>query len=104
MGYDLPVTDSRVLKVNKTEATTVRLETNYRSTQEILDAANIFEAKAVDVGAGTITFELSGEPERLADFLELMRTYGIVGLAKSGRIALPKDQKSGPRRAKLRTA
>jgi len=99
----------KVVELNPAEAVEreimlVRVNADAKRRGEILDAANIFEAKAVDVGAGTITFELSGEPERLADFLELMRTYGIVGLAKSGRIALPKDQKSGPRKAKLRTA
>ena len=51
-------------------------------------------ARAVDVGVATITFEVTGPPERLADFLQLMNVYGIVSLAKSGRIALPRDQKS----------
>ena len=49
-------------------------------------------------GATTITFEVVGEPSRLADFLEIMRTYGIVSLVKSGRIALAKDQKAGARK------
>ena len=82
----------------------VRVNADPKRRGEILDAANIFAAKAVDVGTATITFELSGEPSQLADFLELMRTYGIVGLVKSGRIAIPKDQKTSTRKAKLRTA
>jgi acetolactate synthase-1/3 small subunit len=61
---------------------------------EVLDASRIFGAQPVDVGHSTVTFELSGEPDRLADFLELMRPYGIVDLVKSGRIALAKDAKS----------
>ena len=71
---------------------------------EILDAAGIFQAKAVDVGASTITFELGGAPAKLADFLELMRPYGVVDLVKSGRIALLKDQKTKEGRGKLRSA
>lgn len=99
----------KVVELNPAEAVEreimlVRINADPKRRGEILDAANIFAAQAVDVGSGTITFELSGEPERLADFLELMRTYGIVGLVKSGRIALPKDQKSATRKAKLRTA
>jgi len=70
---------------------------------EILDAANIFEANAVDVGAKTITFEVVGEPSRLADFLEIMRIYGIGSLVKSGRIVLDKDTKSQTKRQR-RTA
>ena len=71
---------------------------------EILDAAHLFEAKAVDVGATTIAFEISGDPARLADFLELMRTYGIVSLVKSGRIAMARDAKGTTRKQRLRSA
>jgi acetolactate synthase-1/3 small subunit len=76
----------------------VRVNADTLRRGEILEAANIFEAKAVDVGASTITFEVMGEPARLADFLEIMRTYGIVSQVKSGRIALAKDTKSSPRK------
>ena len=71
---------------------------------EILDAAGIFDAGAVDVGVNSITFELAGDPAKLADFLELMRPYGIVDLVKSGRIAVMRDTKSKEGRARLRTA
>lgn len=71
---------------------------------EIFEAAALFHASAVDVGATTITFEISGEPDRLADFLELMRTYGIVSLAKSGRIAIGRDQKGTTRKRRLQSA
>ena len=72
---------------------------------EMLEAAGIFNARAVDVGSSTITFELSGPPDRLGDFLELMRPYGIVDLVKSGRIAMAKDAKSSKNgRSKLRSA
>jgi len=72
----------------------VRVKADPERRGEILDAARVSDAKAVDVGATTITFEVTGRPERLADFLELMSAYGVVALAKSGRIALAKDQKS----------
>jgi acetolactate synthase-1/3 small subunit len=78
----------------------VRVNADTIRRGEILEAANIFEAKAVDVGASTITFEVVGEPARLADFLEIMRTYGIVSQVKSGRIALAKDVKSAAKRQK----
>lgn len=72
----------------------VRVHADLKRRSEILDAAKIFEATTVDVGAHTLTFEVAGEPARLSDFLEFMKSYGIVSLAKSGRIALAKDAKS----------
>ena len=86
------------------EVMLLRITSEAERRGEILDAAGIFNATAVDLGVNTITFELSGEPDKLADFLELMRPYGIVDLVKSGRIALLKDQKTKDGRTKLRSA
>ncbi|MET0831541.1 MAG: acetolactate synthase small subunit [Acidimicrobiia bacterium] len=61
---------------------------------ELLAAAEIFDAVPIDVGVATITFELTGTPSRLADFLELMTPYGVVDLVKSGRVALSRDVKT----------
>ncbi len=75
----------------------VNAETEQRSS--VLDAAAVFKAKPVDVGATTITFEVVGDPQKLADFLELMRPYGVVSLVKSGRIALAREPKARNLRA-----
>jgi len=83
----------------------LRVNAEPKRRGEILDAAGIFGAKAVDVGKATITFELAGDPGQLNDFLELMKPYGVVDLVKSGRIALARDPKNkNGRRPELRTA
>ena len=55
--------------------------------------------RQLDVGASSITFEVTGNPEKLNDFLDLVRAYGIVDLAKSGRVAMAKDAKARTLRA-----
>ncbi len=82
------------------EVMLVRVNADAPRRAEILEAASAFGSTPVDVGASTITFEVTGEPGKLADFLELMKTYGIVNLVKSGRIAMGKDQKSAARKQK----
>ncbi len=81
------------------EIALVRVSAEPQARGEVLDAASIFKAKPVDVGATTITFEVTGTPEKLNDFLDLVRPYGIVDLVKSGRIALAKDPKTRSLRA-----
>jgi acetolactate synthase-1/3 small subunit len=95
--HTLKVTEHVHGEAVEREIMLVRVNADPKRRGEILDAANIFEANAVDVGAKTITFEVVGEPSRLADFLEIMRVYGIVSLVKSGRIVLSKDAKSQPK-------
>ncbi len=92
--HTLKVTEHVHGEAVEREIMLLRVNADPKRRGEILDAANIFEANAVDVGAKTITFEVVGEPARVADFLEIMRVYGIVSLVKSGRIVLDKDTKS----------
>ena len=75
----------------------VRVTSDPARRAEMIESVSIFKATPVDVGASTITFEISGEPEQLANFLEFMRPYGVVDLVKSGRIALAKDPKAKSR-------
>jgi acetolactate synthase-1/3 small subunit len=90
------------------EVMLLRVSSEQASRGEILDAAAVFQAKAIDVGSSAITFELAGPPGKLNDFLELMSAYGIVDLVKSGRIALPRSPKStktkGQKQGRLRSA
>jgi len=57
---------------------------------QLVELANIFDAKVVAVGVDAITLSLEGSPDKLDDFEELIRGYGIVELQRTGRIALPK--------------
>ena len=76
------------------EVMLVRVNAEPQTRGELLDSASIFKAKAVDVGATSITFEVAGKPEKINDFLELVSSYGIVDIAKSGRVAMAKDAKA----------
>jgi acetolactate synthase-1/3 small subunit len=43
---------------------------------------------------------LDGQPNKLDDFEELLRAYGIVELARTGRVALPKLDRTALRAVK----
>lgn len=55
---------------------------------EIRELAEIFRGKVVDVGAGEIILELSGEEQKIEAFIHLMRPFGISELVRTGRIAM----------------
>jgi acetolactate synthase-1/3 small subunit len=67
---------------------TVRSDAEHRG--QIVEIANIFDAKVLAVGVDVLTLSLEGAPDKLDDFEELLRGYGIVELQRTGRIALPK--------------
>jgi acetolactate synthase-1/3 small subunit len=77
---------------------TVRAEPETRG--QVVELVQIFEGKILAVGPAQLTVSLDGTPDKLDDFEELVRSYGIVELQRTGRIALPKlDRDSGRLRA-----
>lgn len=81
------------------EVALIRVSTDGQKRGDVLEVATLFDAIAVDVGVSSIMFLVAGAPDKVNDFVELVRPYGIADLVKSGRVALARDQKS----RKLRT-
>ena len=67
---------------------TVRIEEGQRG--QVVELANIFEAKVLAVGNDAMSLSMDGTPEKLDDFEELLKGYGIVESQRTGRVALPK--------------
>jgi acetolactate synthase-1/3 small subunit len=55
---------------------------------EITLLVEMFRGRVVDIGPDTLMVEISGQERKIEAFIELMRPYGIVELARTGRIAL----------------
>ena len=55
---------------------------------EIIEIANVFRAKVVDVGKHTLTVEATGAPSKLDAMEDLFRGYGIRQLTRTGKIAM----------------
>jgi acetolactate synthase-1/3 small subunit len=64
----------------------VRVDPGKRA--EVVELAEIFRAKVVDVDRRALTIEATGTPDKVAALEELLRPYGIVEIARTGRIAL----------------
>ena len=62
---------------------------------QVIQLVGVFAGRIVDVGREALTVMVAGTPDTLDDFEKLMAPYGIAGLQRTGRIALPKlDGKS----------
>ena len=66
----------------------VAIQNHERS--ELIELANLFRAKVVDVGVDRLMIELSGTEDKIEAFIELARPYGILELARTGVIAMPR--------------
>jgi acetolactate synthase-1/3 small subunit len=55
---------------------------------EIALLVNSFRGRIIDIQLASVMIEVSGTEGKVEAFIELMRPYGIVELARTGRIAL----------------
>jgi acetolactate synthase-1/3 small subunit len=76
---------------------TVRAPADQR--HQVVELINIFEGKILAVAPEAVTLSLEGHPDKLDDFEELLAGYGIVELQRSGRVALPKLDRTAQLRA-----
>jgi acetolactate synthase-1/3 small subunit len=64
----------------------VRAEQGQR--MEIILLVEMFRARVVDISKDDVMIEISGKESKIEAFIELMRPFGILELARTGRIAL----------------
>ncbi|CAN5262386.1 acetolactate synthase small subunit [soil metagenome] len=57
---------------------------------QVIELIRVFEGRILAVGHDVLTVSLEGAPDKIDDFEELLRPFGIVELQRTGRVALPK--------------
>jgi acetolactate synthase-1/3 small subunit len=55
---------------------------------EIMDIAKVFNARIVDLASKCLTIEVTGEPEKILALEQLLQKFGVLEIAKTGKIAL----------------
>ena len=66
----------------------IKVQLRPEQRMEAATLVEMFRARVVDIGATTLVVEISGQEQKIEAFIELMRPYGIVELARTGRIAM----------------
>lgn len=81
----LDVTDSpSVIR----ELALVKVKAGPGKRSEIIELAQVFRGRIVDVGPDSMTVEITGAEDRVNSLVSLLRPYGIEELARTGRVAM----------------
>lgn len=66
----------------------IKVKASPAQRMEIVLLVEMFRARVVDVSPNDLMMEISGQERKIEAFIDLMRPYGIIELARTGRIAL----------------
>ncbi len=89
------VDTSRENHVNR-EMVLVKVRGDASVRADLIRAADVFKGNIIDASARTCTIEVTGEEGKIEAFIDLMTSFGILEIARTGRVAISK----GPRTLK----
>ena len=65
-----------------------------KERSDIINFVDVFRGRIIDVSVDSLTVEITGTPDKIDAFLNLMKTFGIIELARTGITALARGAKS----------
>ncbi|MDP9312635.1 MAG: acetolactate synthase small subunit [Chloroflexota bacterium] len=71
---------------------------------EISSLADVFEAKIVDVAHDSLMLELTAGPDKVDNFVELVRPFGIREMVRTGRVAMVRGSNTHSAETYVRSA
>jgi acetolactate synthase I/III small subunit len=75
------------------ELVMVKISASAKQRGQVVETANIFRAKVVDVGTDCMIVQCTGADGKIHAFIDMMRHFGIEELVRTGEIAIARSPK-----------
>jgi acetolactate synthase-1/3 small subunit len=76
------------------ELALIKVHADAASRSEIMQFANIYRARIVDVCTDALIIEITGPEERIDSLIELLRPFDIKEIVRTGRVAMVRGNNS----------
>jgi len=71
----------------------VKVSATHGERSHVLELAQVFRARVVDVGAESLIIEITGDEDKIDGLLEVLRPYGILEMVRTGIVAMRRGSK-----------
>jgi len=69
----------------------IKVKSSPQVRSEILEIAQIFRSKIVDISDISLTIEVTGDPGKISTIEELLQRYSILQIVRTGKICLERE-------------
>jgi len=69
----------------------IKVEASRVTRSEILEIVQIFRSKVVDISDVSITIEVTGDPGKIITIQELLKSYRIIEIIRTGKISIERE-------------
>lgn len=66
----------------------IKVRADHKNRAEILQVAEVFRARVVDVSPEALIFEITGSEDKIESLVDVLRPFGIVEMARTGVVAM----------------
>ena len=69
----------------------MKIQSSPSTRSEIVEIAQIFKAKVVDISDTSITIEVTGDPGKIVTIQQILKRYSILEIVRTGKISLERQ-------------
>ncbi|MDX2270615.1 MAG: acetolactate synthase small subunit [Cyanobacteriota bacterium] len=87
----LKVTDITHTPCVERELMLIKINASPETRSDIMDVAQMFRARIVDVAEESLTLEVTGDPGKMVAIIKMLSGFGIREIARTGLVALVRE-------------
>lgn len=87
----IEVKDISICPCVERELMLIKIKSSPSVRSEIIEIAQVFKARIVDISGVSITLEVTGDPGKIVTIQELLQRYTILQIVRSGKISLERE-------------
>jgi len=72
----------------------IKVAARHEERSHILQLANVFRARVVDVAPDSVVIEITGGEDKIDGLLEVLRPFGVLEMVRTGIVAMRRGAKS----------
>lgn len=80
-------------EVVRRELMLIKVKADDQTRSQIVQIATIYRGNVLDVGPTSLIIELTGDEEKLRGFIDIMKPYGVLEMAKTGVTAMSRGER-----------
>ena len=73
----------------------IKVKATSHKKQEVFQICEVFKGKIVDISHDTLTLEVTGNTAKIEALITLLKPYGIIEIARTGRVSISRGFKKG---------
>jgi acetolactate synthase-1/3 small subunit len=87
----LKVQDITLVPCVERELMLIKVNASDSNRAEVIELAQVFRARIVDISEETLTIEVVGDPGKMVAIMQMVHKFGVKEVARTGKISLIRE-------------